>query len=113
MSSVIATGGESGVVTNPTNPDEAVKAVPMKDDFKLKELDLDNLDFGNIKTTYDKERPRELTSNDLNHPNIIEFKESSFQFVDNELIHLTGKFNFNQLNFSLNITKYFIYCFVY
>ena len=91
MSDVIATGGEAVVIINPTNQKEAVKVVPMKDGFKVKELNLRNFDFSNAKTTYDEDRPRELASNDLKHPNIIEFKESLFQYVDDNLYHLTSK----------------------
>ena len=89
MSFVLATGGEAVIVINQKNPEEVIKAVPMKDDFKVK-LDLDNLDFSNIKTTFDKERPRELTSNDLEHPKIIEFKDHAFQLIDGKLYHLTS-----------------------
>ena len=66
--------------------------VPVLKGFKLEETDLAGIKIPNFEKTYDKNRPRELTSNDLQHPNIIKLEESAFQTINGQIFHLTSKF---------------------
>ena len=97
MSSVVGIGGESIILkdTSNTTAKSVFKVTPIRGKIDLPTTIEERFGIemdGGIDTdrVYEKHRPNELTANDLRHKNIIQYQNSMFEVVDNQIFHITG-----------------------
>ena len=88
LSNIVNIGGESIILKDEIDP---VKKVA-----KIVEIDISSVktnEYGLVdeEETYQNDKPKELTANDLEHDNIIKYSKSSFQYADGQLFHITSK----------------------
>ena len=107
MTNLIGLGGECVVIR---------KKIKIEDDEKVRAIRASKLterpnmfeELGFVETdTYDRLNIREMAVKELNlelnlgHPNIIKYIDNTFELIDDEFHHLTGKLTFKTLSFSV------------
>ena len=94
MSSVVGIGGESIILEESSNKNtkSVLKVAPVRGTTEYPRFEGFGIQLDNIDTdlAYEKNRPNELTANDLQHKNIIRYRDSMFEAVDDQVVHITG-----------------------
>ena len=89
MSSVVGIGGEGIILVDRSNTSKSVlKVAP----FPERERDVIPTVQQSIDTdlVYEKTRPNELTANVLQHKNIIRYRDSMFEVINDNVFLITG-----------------------
>lgn len=94
MSSVVGIGGESIIMENNSDSETVLKVAQVcgKADlpaFILEEFGI-KIDIIHRASAYDHNRQNELTANDLQHKNIISYRNSMFEAIGDNVFHITG-----------------------
>ena len=94
MSSIVGIGGESIILKDSSNSKFVLKVAPVRGRTDLPTIEERfgiQMDIGiDMDRAYEQNRPNELTANDLQHKNIIRYRDSMFEAVDDEIVHITG-----------------------
>lgn len=87
LSNIVDVGGESVILKDEVDPNTKVAKIVKMD---ISTVENNELGLVDEEKTYNKDKPNELTANDMNHPNIIKYSKSLFQYVHGHLFHITG-----------------------
>ena len=91
MRVIVGCGGESVVLKDKDDSSKAVKIVKTKPNYELEELEIEGIRIKHERDAYDKDQPNEMIANELQHPNIIKYDQTQFQYIDDKLFHVTSK----------------------